>query len=231
MNHVVWLACSFPGAPYKGAKEMGKTLTLTAALLTAFGIGTTAASAGTITVSLGSGPNLNAFDTATIGATSGSFESLYGPATWTTGSSASFATDTSAADKYLQPAGDGTTYIFATTGSDATVSFADTVTSIDIYWGSPDTFNTITLSNGDSITGSAVLALTGTPTGDNAGTAWITITDEAGFDGFTATSTRPAFEFDMAAVPEASTWAMMSLGFAALGFAGFRGRRTSISIA
>ncbi len=32
-----------------------------------------------------------------------------------------------------------------------------------------------------------------------------------------------------AAVPEASTWAMMVLGFAGLGFAGFRARRTAIA--
>ena len=32
-------------------------------------------------------------------------------------------------------------------------------------------------------------------------------------------------------VPEPSTWAMMGLGFAALGFAGFRARKTSVSIA
>jgi hypothetical protein len=31
--------------------------------------------------------------------------------------------------------------------------------------------------------------------------------------------------------PEPSTWAMMGLGFAALGFAGFRARKTSVSIA
>jgi PEP-CTERM motif len=33
------------------------------------------------------------------------------------------------------------------------------------------------------------------------------------------------------AVPEASTWAMMLLGFAGLGYAGFRSRKTAISIA
>ena len=31
------------------------------------------------------------------------------------------------------------------------------------------------------------------------------------------------------AIPEASTWAMMVLGFAGLGFAGFRARRTAIA--
>ena len=35
---------------------------------------------------------------------------------------------------------------------------------------------------------------------------------------------------DVSAVPEASTWAMMVVGFAGLGYAGFRGRKTSISI-
>jgi hypothetical protein len=32
-----------------------------------------------------------------------------------------------------------------------------------------------------------------------------------------------------ASVPEASTWAMMLVGFAGLGFAGFRARRTAIA--
>jgi hypothetical protein len=35
----------------------------------------------------------------------------------------------------------------------------------------------------------------------------------------------------LSAAPEPSTWAMMGLGFAALGFAGYRARKTSISIA
>jgi hypothetical protein len=36
--------------------------------------------------------------------------------------------------------------------------------------------------------------------------------------------------FAAPSVPEPSTWAMMLLGFAGLGFAGYRGRRTAISI-
>ncbi len=38
-------------------------------------------------------------------------------------------------------------------------------------------------------------------------------------------------DLPLTAVPEPSTWAMMGLGFAALGFAGYRARKTSISIA
>jgi PEP-CTERM motif len=37
--------------------------------------------------------------------------------------------------------------------------------------------------------------------------------------------------FSLSAVPEPSTWAMMGLGFAGLAFAGYRARRTAISIA
>jgi hypothetical protein len=49
---------------------------------------------------------------------------------------------------------------------------------------------------------------------------------------FTASSARYAFEFDMASpVPEASTWVMMGLGFAALGYLGLKRSRTSRAMA
>ncbi len=206
---------------------MGKRLLGAAAMMAVLSIGTAANAA--VTVSIGSGPNFLAFDNAMVGDHSGSFVSQYGPASWSTGPN-SFATNTSVGSQYLQPQGDSSMYIFGTGESDATVSWSKTVTSIDIYWGSPDTYNTLALSNGDSITGSAVLALTGTSSGDNAGTHWITVSDTLGFNGFTAMSSQAAFEFDMA-VPELSPWAMMGIGFAGLAFAGFRGRKSAISIA
>jgi hypothetical protein len=45
--------------------------------------------------------------------------------------------------------------------------------------------------------------------------------------GFTA---GPAENASASAIPELSTWAMLALGFAGLGYAGFRGRKTKISI-
>lgn len=208
---------------------MGKMLLGAAAALTALGIAT-AANAG-ISLAITSGPNFDGFNNATVGDTSGTFDSAgLGLVSWMTGSN-SFATDSSAGNQYLQPLNDSTTYIFATGGSDATVSWTTAVTSVTIYWGSPDTYNTLTLSNSDSITGSAVLALTGTSSGSNAGTSWITISDSTPFNSFTVSSTQAAFEFDMAAVPEPSTWAMMGIGFAGLAFAGFRSRKSAISIA
>jgi hypothetical protein len=38
------------------------------------------------------------------------------------------------------------------------------------------------------------------------------------------------FTLDIAVIPEPSTWALMALGFAGLGFAGWRSRRPSVCI-
>lgn len=210
---------------------MGKVLLGAAVALTALGAVTVADAAS---VAIGSGANFKGFDNATTGATSGSFVSnSLGMVTisWTTGSS-SFATASSITDKYLLPQGDTSTYIFATGGSNATVSWTNAVDSVTIYWGSPDSYNTLLLSNGDSVTGTDVRNLTGAGEGDNAGTRWITISDPGdAFTGFTAMSSQAAFEFDMSAVPEPSTWAMLGLGFAGLAFAGFHSRKSAISIA
>jgi hypothetical protein len=54
----------------------------------------------------------------------------------------------------------------------------------------------------------------------------VRITGLAPFTQVEFSSTRNAFEFSLgAAVPEASTWAMMLAGFAGLGFLGWRGSR------
>jgi PEP-CTERM motif len=100
--------------------------------------------------------------------------------------------------------------------------------------GSPRYDNTLsvhTLANTvDSVTGSQLAAAlvfgvngfgSQTSANDNQ---WFNIRDTAGpIVFFTASSTNNAFEFDMgSSVPEPSTWAMMMLGFAGLGYAAFR---------
>ena len=66
-----------------------------------------------------------------------------------------------------------------------------------------------------------------TGTGDQnspAGNELVTITGLAPFTTATFSSTNNAFEFSHSVlpVPEPSTWAMMVLGFAGLGYAAFR---------
>jgi PEP-CTERM motif len=55
---------------------------------------------------------------------------------------------------------------------------------------------------------------------------WVTITGLSAFTQASFSSTRNAFEFSLGtAVPEPSTWAMMLVGFAGLGYAGYRRTR------
>jgi hypothetical protein len=117
--------------------------------------------------------------------------------------------------------------------------------SFNLYWGSIDalttnpdgsprydnTLSVHTLANTvDSVTGSqlaAALVFGVNGFGDQFSAndnQWFNIRDTAGpIVFFTASSTNNAFEFDMgSSVPEPSTWAMMMLGFAGLGYAAFR---------
>jgi hypothetical protein len=119
--------------------------------------------------------------------------------------------------------------------------------SFNFYWGSIDALmtnpdgtprydNTLTVftipsvNTQDSVTGSQLVAAGvfgvdgfGAHTNPNDN-QWFNIRDTAGpILFFTASSSRNAFEFDMgSSVPEPSTWAMMALGFAGLGYAAFR---------
>jgi PEP-CTERM motif len=197
------------------------------AVLAALG-SVTAADAGVVTISAGSGKNFDAFDNNTPGSTSGTTDTIFGLATWSTtpgtGPQTSQVTDTSVPNRDLAPAGDTTNFVFAQEGGSVTVDFTTGLSSVTIFWGSPDTFNTLTLGNGDVITGSEVATALGfSADGSDANSRWVTISDSSSFKSFTASSSSPAFEFDMAgAVPEPSTWAMLMLGFTGLGYAAFR---------
>jgi hypothetical protein len=182
-----------------------------------------------VTLDVTTAKDFATFNNNAIGSTSGVSYTDEGTITWST-TGDSYATNTSVSGVSLAPYGDTTTYLYATVGSDVDVNFSSAVDSFVIYWGSPDSYNSITLSDGEVITGSEILALTGSDPGVDDG-FWIRITDTSGITGFVASSTAPAFEFDMAA-PEPSTWAMMGLGFAALGFAAYRrssGRRSAVA--
>lgn len=104
-------------------------------------------------------------------------------------------------------------------------------TGVEIYIGSWDTYNEVAFSNGLSYSGSTLAGLTGTSPAfgsefDLSANGWLEFKfsrDEA-VTWVTLSSTTNTFEVAAVAssVPELSTWVMMLLGFAGLGFAGYR---------
>jgi hypothetical protein len=119
--------------------------------------------------------------------------------------------------------------------------------SFNFYWGSIDALTTNpdgtprydnvltvftipSVNTQDSVTGSQLVAagvfgVDGFGAHNNPNdNQWFNVRDTAGpILFFTASSSQNAFEFDMgSSVPEPSTWAMMALGFAGLGYAAFR---------
>jgi hypothetical protein len=139
-----------------------------------------------------------------------------------TGTTAQFSAD---------PLGDTLPYMSVEGGGTEQVVFGTARTSISIYWGSIDgdqggnnNLNTLTLGS-FTLTGANLVAMGASGTGDEfspAGNQLVTITGLAPFTTATFHSTANAFEFSLgSAIPEPSTWAMMLLGFAGLGYAAF----------
>jgi hypothetical protein len=143
------------------------------------------------------------------------------------------------------PAGDATNYLWGLRDG-TTVYFGSKANPVEtqsfrINWGSIDASdppanrynNVLTLSNGQSISGNDLLAM-GLAAGlgnqfSAADNKWFLIRSDRPFTSFTVTSSRNAFEFDMT-VPEPGTWAMLIVGFGAVGFAARR-RRLGVALA
>jgi hypothetical protein len=129
------------------------------------------------------------------------------------------------------PLGDALPYMSVEGGGAEQVVFGKARTSISLYWGSIDgnqggneNLNTLTIGS-FTLTGADLVTLGASGRGDEgspAGNELITISGLAPFTTATFSSTNNAFEFSLASVPEPSTWAMMALGFAGLGYAAFR---------
>ncbi|QND70431.1 PEP-CTERM sorting domain-containing protein [Tardiphaga robiniae] len=137
------------------------------------------------------------------------------------------------------PFGDSTAY--ASVGSNvtpqsATLSLGAGVNYLGFYWGSVDQYNTLELFNGTTslgvFTGSQILDPANGFQGAT-GSAFVNF-NTYGTTAITSavfTSSQKAFEFDSitTGVPEPSTWAMMVLGFAGLGFLGYRRRTGNVN--
>jgi hypothetical protein len=137
----------------------------------------------------------------------------------------------------------GTTYMAVQAGGSETATFSTPQTSLRLYWGSIDgdecvsgssscgNLNSISISmnGGYKLTGAELVGMDGVEgeglQGNPADNQLVTIAGLSPFTSVTFATTENAFEFTILPVPEPSTWAMMALGFAGLGYAAFR--RTS----
>lgn len=109
-------------------------------------------------------------------------------------------------------------YIAVQPGGGQTFQFSDWQTTVTLELYSPDCWNIIAAGS-TIVTGAALTQF-------NTGPEFITINGY--FNEFTVTTPQPAAEFSFghvdnaAATPELSTWAMMLVGFAGLGYAARR---------
>jgi hypothetical protein len=138
---------------------------------------------------------------------------------------------------YATPYGDTTNYMAVLGGGSEAIAYSSLKNSFGLYWGSVDTFNSLAFYNGDTLVATITGADVDPPVNANGdqtdyasnGYVWITALPQ--FDRVVAASSSNSFEFDnvVAAVPEPSTWAMLLLGFAGLGYAASRRSKASIS--
>jgi PEP-CTERM motif len=132
-------------------------------------------------------------------------------------------------------------------GPSATLMFGGAYSTFSLYWGSIDTYNTLELLDtaGNLIGTVASSTFTGIQVGPPANGAQglpatnrrVTFTKsatDAMIGGIRLNSTQNSFEIDnvaLGAVPEPATWAMMILGFGAIGGAMRARRRTRVAFA
>jgi PEP-CTERM motif len=149
---------------------------------------------------------------------------------------------------YAAPFGDSTNYL--TTGSTVfpggtaveTLTFNSGYTKFGLYWGSIDSYNSISFLSNNQVVGTFTGGSSGIAvqpsgpdgnqtSGDTNRYVTFLFSGGASFDEVKFSSTSAAFEIDdltasnlsvTAPVPEPSTWAMMILGFMGVGFMAYR---------
>ena len=136
--------------------------------------------------------------------------------------------------QWVAPTGDTSNYLVTQGGQTTTASFATPGNVFGFYWGSIDAYNTLTLTTSGGpvvITGLTLAALTPVTFGTTSD--YVEISGLGTITGASFSTTFNSFEVDnlevATAIPEASTWAMMLLGFAGVGFLSYRNRSRRFS--
>ena len=209
---------------------MRKTLLMTTGLAW---LALTGAAGATVTLQAETALSPNYF----VGQTVGSHDFMVGTDTWSLLSGTAGIANGTTAGFSADPLGDTLPYMSVEGGGTEQVVFGTARTSLSIYWGSidgnqggNDNLNSLAISvDGYTLTGADLVALGASGRGDEgspAGNQLVTISGLGPFTTATFSSTNNAFEFSLgSAVPEPSTWAMMAIGFAGLGYAVVREER------
>jgi hypothetical protein len=132
----------------------------------------------------------------------------------------------------------GGTFLAAgtTAGQPATLTFTSPINYLSFLWGSPDTYNDLTIKSTAGTYEFTAASLNFAVTdGNQAFSQYVQFNTTSPGETiisaiFSNSPAQDAFEtanFSVAAVPEASTWAMMILGFAGIGFTAYRRKRQS----
>ena len=158
-----------------------------------------------------------------------------GDVTWSLLSGSASTEKGTVTGQYAAPWGMGdTTYMAVQNGGTEQATWATPQTSLSIYWGSIDAMNVDGILNqvsitidGYTLTGTDLVALGAIGNGNQslpANNQWVNITGLGPFTTVNFHDTgKNAFEFSLGSgVPEPSTWAMMAIGFAGLGYAASR---------
>ena len=143
----------------------------------------------------------------------------------------------------------GNTFLTAgpSSGNSATLSFTSGIDYLSFLWGSPDTYNTLSITSTAGVFNFTAAGL-GFPVtnGDQTFSQYVQFGTGAGETILSATfSNSPVIDaFEVAnfrvhtvpdtrigAIPEPSTWAMMILGFAGVGFMAYRRSRKNQGLA
>lgn len=206
--------------------------------------------AGAVTVTLTPGPqDPQYFASEAAGQNNFTLDGI----TWTLTSGSAATEKGSVSGEYAAPLGmgtsttTGTTYMSVEGGGTETATWATPQTSLAIYWGSIDAdicapgsqscnnLNSVAVTiDGYTLTGADLVALGALGKGDQTNpldNQLVTITGLGDFTQVTfSTGPGNAFEFSLGSgAPEPSTWAMMLVGFAGLGFAGYRAQRKRVT--
>lgn len=130
-------------------------------------------------------------------------------------------------------------YLSVLGGSEVRVDVGLQASRISLYWGSIDTYNSIEFYNGATLVGSLTGGDVAPLQGDGGqfdfqSNRLVTLYLSNGtFDSVRLLSSSNSFEFDniSSGVPEPSTWAMMLIGFAGLGYLSRRKSNTALATA